>query len=782
MSVAMTTLLIAILAGIGYLIAYHTYGRWLGGRIFRLSADATCPSIRLADGHDYVPTPRSVVFGHHFTSIAGTGPIVGPAIAVMWGWLPALLWIFFGSILMGAVHDFGTLVVSLRNNGLTVGDIAGRVMNRRVRLLFLLILFMALSIVLAIFGLVIAAVFRMYPESIFPCMVQIPLAVAIGLWLHRRGVSLLVPSLIALVLMYLSVIYGNVGWLGEFNRALAGWSNWTWVLVLLGYSFVASVLPVWVLLQPRDYINSLQLLTALGLVVVGIAVAGVMGGPPLATGDGRAPLEIVAPVFNPSPMGAPAFMPFLFITVACGAISGFHCLVSSGTSSKQLRSETDARFVGYGSMLTEGFLAVCVLLACVAGLGMGGQLTSAPWSSASASDSAGGSMVAAARYIMPGVGAVRAEASVEDDAVVVRRTLLDDGDDATAAPAPVRVPLAAVAAAGSGGTVLHDGDFWVRVERQATSSSVAAETATAEPGGGGGATEGGIVVTMGLQGPAVFQTRYESWTAADGLGAKVGAFVDGAGNFLRALGIPAGVAIALMGVLVASFAGTTMDTACRLQRYVIQELAQAMMRGPGATAGPISPAAAPGTSADAMSHEPTGSMLNPLRWLATPVGATTLAVVTAAFMAAMPQAGQSWGWATAGTGGMILWPMFGATNQLLAGLAFLVVIFHLWRRRTPIWFMVLPAIFMLVMPAWALSWQLFIGDAASPSWIESERWVLVFIAGATLLLEAWMIVEAVLMFPRVQGLLEQHALDQPQPLQPQREGAVGFDGPALLTR
>ncbi|MCG8509559.1 MAG: hypothetical protein MI741_10065, partial [Rhodospirillales bacterium] len=175
----MSTLLIAIGAGVAFIIAYHTYGRWLGSKIFRLSANAVCPSRRLQDDKDYVPTSKSIVFGHHFTSIAGTGPIVGPAIAVMWGWVPALLWVILGSIFIGAVHDFGALVVSLRNNGQTVGDIAGRVLNKRVRLLFLFVLFMALTIVIAIFGLVIAAVFRQYPAAIFPCLVQIPIAIAI---------------------------------------------------------------------------------------------------------------------------------------------------------------------------------------------------------------------------------------------------------------------------------------------------------------------------------------------------------------------------------------------------------------------------------------------------------------------------------------------------------------------------------------------------------------------------------------------------------------------------
>ncbi|NBC10461.1 MAG: carbon starvation protein A, partial [Planctomycetes bacterium] len=369
----MSTLLIAVGAFAGFVIAYHTYGRWLGRRIFGLRPDAEVPSIQLNDDRDYVPTKRGIVFGHHFTSIAGTGPIVGPAIAVIWGWVPALLWVVFGSILIGAVHDFGSLVVSLRNRGQTVGDIAGRVLNARVRLLFLFVLFLALTIVIAIFGLVIAAVFRQYPTAIFPCLVQIPLAVVIGLWLHRRGVNLLVPSIIALAAMYLSVIYGDTGWLHTFNATLAGWSNIEWVIVLLAYSYVASVLPVWVLLQPRDYINSLQLLTALGLIVAGLSYAAFAGGAPPVAGAERGALSIVAPAVQWRPEAAPLIFPFLFITIACGAISGFHCLVSSGTSSKQLACETDAQFVGYGSMLTEGFLAVLVILACVAGLGLGAE-------------------------------------------------------------------------------------------------------------------------------------------------------------------------------------------------------------------------------------------------------------------------------------------------------------------------------------------------------------------------------------------------------------------------
>ena len=616
----MATLLIAIGVGVAFIVAYHTYGRWLGGKIFDLAADAVCPSVKLRDDVDYCPTAKPIVFGHHFTSIAGTGPIVGPAIGVMWGWVPALLWVVFGSIFIGAVHDFGALVVSLRNNGQTVGDIAGRVLNRRVRLLFLFVLFLSLTIVLAIFGLVIAAVFREYRAAIIPCLIQIPIAVVIGTLIHRRGRKLLLPSIVALAVMYLTVIYGNRGVLGELNATMAGWSTITWVIILLVYSYIASVLPVWTLLQPRDYINSLQLLTALGLIVVGLLVAAIFNGAPPVAGAARPPLEIVAPAWDWAPAKAPLIFPFLFVTIACGAISGFHCLVSSGTSSKQLRTETDARFVGYGSMLTEGFLATLVILACVAGLGLG----------------------------------------------------------STAAD----------------GSVLLGQEAWA--------------------------------------------ARYASWTAASGLAAKIGAFVDGSANFLKAMGVPVAVALALMGVLVASFAGTTLDTACRLQRYVIQELGGTLYRRRDAAADRMSPAAG------------VGALLGrPLALLRNKHVATIVGVVVAFVLAAMPNPGAEWSLENAGKGGLILWPMFGATNQLLAGLAFLVVSFYLWRRRKPVIYFVLPMIFMLVMPAWAMLLLI-------PEWIEADNpnWTLIVVAVVSLLLEAWMLVEAALLWPRVRGIVE----------------------------
>ena len=836
----MGTLLLAIAAGLGFIIAYHTYGRWLGHRIFALSAKAVCPSTRLNDGTDYVPTKKAIVFGHHFTSIAGTGPIVGPAIAVMWGWLPALIWVVLGSVFIGAVHDFGALVVSMRHNGQTIGDVAGRVLNKRVRLLFLLILFMSLTIVLAIFGLVIATVFRQYPASIFPCTVQIPIAVAIGMWLHRRGASLLVPSIIALAIMYLTVIVGDDNFtttlpiltpmmhgLHAANAWMASWSNMAWVIVLLLYSYVASVLPVWLLLQPRDYINSLQLLSAMGLIVVGLVVAAFIGGAPPVDGAARQPLEIVAPMWNPHPAGAPMIFPFLFITIACGAVSGFHCLVSSGTSSKQIESEPDARFVGYGSMLTEGFLATLVIIACVAGLGLGTRLSEYSW------------------------------------------TGIDSGGFAVGFPIDEHLS----ATMNFAGPHPYQVEVW---DNRSESISQLIDPTRSENGLRRfeavdllvGARDDAAIVSH-----AAWTSRYVSWSAAGGLARTVAAFVDGSANLLRAIGLPLGVAVALMGVLVASFAGTTLDTACRLQRYVVQELAatflpmrpanacpkcgyalwqhatsshdssapegsgnvatgEANPEGMSATRGsgapnPSSPEGATETP-DAPHRRTTLApdardiqcpecgelitpeeieragesitpgalnLLNPIHWLTNKHGATISAIVIATVLAALPTKTiapgfwstlftdgpvGAWTWMTTngGIGGLILWPLFGATNQLLAGLSFIVITLYLWRRRKPLWFLIVPMIFMLIMPLWAMGWQVFIGSADSPRWLMPDggatNWTLALIGIASIVIEIWMIVEAMLVLPRVRGIVEPGATDA------QRIGKAPHDVQGLI--
>lgn len=597
----MLTLLVAAASFGALAIAYRVYGGWLSRRVFRLDASAEAPSSALRDDVDYVPTPTGVVFGHHFTSIAGTGPIVGPAIAVFWGWLPALLWVVLGSIFIGAVHDFGALVVSLRNQGQTIGEAAGRIISPRAKLLFLLVLFFALTIVIGIFGLVIAVLFAAYPESVLSVWVAMPLAVAIGWGVYRRGWPLLGPSLVALVVLYATVWWGANGMeirlepiaaLGAYGTPIV-----LWTALLLVYCYFASVLPVWVLLQPRDYINSHQLLVAMALLVGGLVVASLSGDANLAAAPAIAQ-EI--------PADAPPIWPFLFITIACGACSGFHCLVASGTTSKQLSNEKHARLVGYGGMLTEGALAVIVILACCAGLGMG--------------------------------------------------------------------------VTGPTGEHLVGAEAWQSKYQAQVTTVTSADGASQSVGG---------------------------WKN-HGLRQKVGAFVEGGANFVAALGVPRGFSIAIIAVLVACFAATTLDTATRLQRYVIQELAGSLQ-------------------------------INALRGKHA---ATTLAVVAGGSVALIHGPGGP------GTGGLILWPLFGAVNQLLAGLAFLVIVFYLARRRLPIAFAAIPMLIMLVMPGWAMALQI-----ATDFW-PNRSWPLFLFGVAILALQAWMIVEALLMWPKVRGMLE----------------------------
>ncbi len=606
----MSTLLVAILAFAGFIVAYNTYGRWLSRKIFRLDADAQVPSKELQDDVDYCPSRKSLVFGHHFTSIAGTGPIVGPAIAVFWGWLPALLWVVFGSIFIGAVHDFGALVVSLRNRGQTVGEIAGRMIAPRAKLLFLFVLFFALTIVLAIFGLVIAAIFSIYPESVLPVWVSLPLAIIVGLLVRKNPALLLPTSLVALGIVYVCVYLGAYHFpikLNVENPVIV------WTLILLVYCGVASVLPVWLLLQPRDYINSQQLIVALILLVAGLLAASVLLG-------NRADLVSTAPAIQTTvPTDAPPIFPFLFITIACGAISGFHCLVSSGTSSKQISNEKDAKSIGYGAMLLEGALAVIVILACCAGTGM---------------------------------GKFTRQAATDGSAAAVYTPITD--------------------------------------------------SLTKEPISGSRAWK-------------AHYNPYQSW-AQFSLGKKVGAFVEGGANFLTALGIPLALAIGVIAVLVACFAATTLDTATRLQRYVIQEI---------------------------------GNTLN-LKPLSNMYIATLVAVVLGGAIAMLPGPGEG---AKMGSGGLHLWPLFGATNQLLAGLALMVTTFYLWRRKKPIWFVAIPMVAMVCLPFFALGWQLFNADTG---WFTGQKKnpLLGIVAAVTLGLQIWMIVEALMVWTSARGKLE----------------------------
>ncbi len=347
----MNAAFVAIVVLVFYFFGYHYYSKFIATKIFKLSDDEVTPAHELKDGIDYVPCNKHVLFGHHFASIAGAAPIIGPAIAVFWGWVPAILWVCLGTILMGAVHDFSALAVSARNKGRSVGDLAGILVNPRARTLFLLIVYFLIFFVIAVFAFAIAVLFTKFPTSVLPVNFQIVVAVAIGFLFYKRGVPILIPSIIALISLYVMI------WLGTnvpiTIPAVMGSQVVSWILILMGYSFVASILPVWTLLQPRDYINSHQLIVGLGVLILGLFVAHP---------------QMQAPAFNPDAEGGVPIFPFIFVTIACGAISGFHGLVSSGTTSKQLNRMTDARQIGYGGMIGEGTLAMIATLAVAAGI------------------------------------------------------------------------------------------------------------------------------------------------------------------------------------------------------------------------------------------------------------------------------------------------------------------------------------------------------------------------------------------------------------------------------
>jgi carbon starvation protein len=567
----MDTLILMCVCFGGYLLAYHTYGKFLAKRIFKIDPQAQVPSVKLNDGVDYVPTRRGIIFGHHYTSIAGTGPIVGPAIGIIWGWLPALIWVFFGSILMGAVHDFGSLVVSLRNEGKSISEVAARYINPRARFIFFAVVFLSLLIVIAIFGVVIAAVFTHFPSAVIPVWLQIPIAMGLGFAVYRRQCNVTLATILAVLGMYACIALGSFVPLQLTTLAGIPATGW-WVIILLIYAWIASTLPVTTLLQPRDYINAWQLFIAMTLLVGGVIVTSLRGGLPL-----------VAPAVNHAlPQGTPSIWPFMFVIIACGAISGFHSLVASGTSAKQVASEPDSLFVGYGSMLLESLLAVLVLICVGAGIGLALKLDN--------------------------------------------------------------------------GTV--------------------------------------------LTGSAAWQHQYSTWIGAKGLGDKIAPVVNGAANMMARLGIPQSMGLTLMGVFIASFAGTTLDTSTRLQRYVISELASDLK----------------------------------LSFLTNRWTATTFAVVTAAGLAFATGAN--------GQGAMKLWPLFGSANQLLAALALLVITLYL-RKKGGKKFLVsgLPCIVMLVITTWAMVLN-------EIGFVREKNTLLVTVGGIILALALWAFVESMAAFFR----------------------------------
>ena len=330
--------LLLLLSAVILISAYFTYGRFISKK-FDIKNDKPTPAHAHADGVDYVPSNKLVVLGHHFASIAGAGPIVGPIIAVTFGWIPAVIWILVGGIFIGAVHDVGSMVASLRHKGKSIGVIIHQYIGRSGKRLFLIFSFSTLILIIAVFADIIAKTFVKNPGVASTSFLFILLAVVFGFFnrkLAHKKSAFTWLSIIGVFLMYYFVILGN-NIPFELNYVF-------WVGLLLAYAFLASVTPMSVLLQPRDYLSSFLLYGLILLAIIGVVVAN-----PEVKMDNNI-------IFKSEDIGY--LFPVLFITVACGAISGFHSLVASGTTSKQLDKETDAKVVGYGGMLIESFLAI----------------------------------------------------------------------------------------------------------------------------------------------------------------------------------------------------------------------------------------------------------------------------------------------------------------------------------------------------------------------------------------------------------------------------------------
>ena len=529
----MNSLVLVAIGFTAFFLGYKFYSKYISFNLFEINKSISTPSESMRDGIDYYPTKKHILFGHHFTSIAGAAPIIGPCVAAYWGWLPAILWILIGTIFIGAVHDLGALVVSVKEDGRSIADIASTVISKRVRLMFLIFVLMLVWLVLAVFAMAIADLFVSVPTSVIPINVQIIIALAVGVLLNKKNMNTLLLSLGSVILLYFFIWVGSNNPVVLSNSASIVELKNYWIVLLFIYSAIASLVPVWVLLQPRDYINSHQLFIGLILLFLGVIFAQPTVSAPA-----------IRPLSDPS---TPGLFPLLFVTIACGAISGFHGLVASGTTSKQLEYISDARMIGYGGMLGEGTLALISTIAAVAGISLVGHAN------------------------LPSNG------------------------------------------------YIADLDW---------------------------------------------SQYYASWEHASGN--KAAAFVLGGGALLMSLGIPESFANTLMAVFVISFAATTLDTATRIQRFILGEFGKAVK----------------------------------VNFLTNKYLATLIAVVPALFLAFWNVEDPTSG--TSRQAGWILWPIFGASNQMLAALTLMVLTLYFWKRRKPVLPLLIPMVALTIITFSAL--------------------------------------------------------------------------------
>lgn len=339
-----------ILAGILLLwlfAAYKIYGSFLEKKVIQADDSRLTPARELEDGIDYSPAKKNLLFGHHFSSIAGAGPILGPLLGVLYfGWLGALLWVALGSVFIGAVHDYTSLMISVQNRGTSLANISERLLGRRTKIIFSVFLWMTLALVIAVFAVVAAQTLVSQPEIVIPTFGLIFIAMIFGWLIYRKGVGVSFASAGALILLFLLIYLGKLYPLSLPDTFIGIPAQTVWFFVLIIYSLFASTLPVWFLLQPRDYISTWILFLGMGIGYLGLVVS-------------RPALN--APAFVSFMSQDGPLWPMLFVIIACGAISGFHSVVAGGTTAKQLPEESAGKFIGFGGMLTEAALAGLVI-------------------------------------------------------------------------------------------------------------------------------------------------------------------------------------------------------------------------------------------------------------------------------------------------------------------------------------------------------------------------------------------------------------------------------------
>jgi carbon starvation protein len=367
----MNSSVLAIIGLGAMFLGYLFYSKFIAERIYRLDPNFKTPAHTMRDDVDYVPTGKMVLWGHHFTAVAGAAPIIGPGIAVIWGWLPAFLWVVFGTIFFAGVHDFGAVWASARNGARSIGSLTGDIVSQRAGRLFMVVIFLLLLMVNAVFAVAISQAFDLTPASVIPAWAAIGIAVVVGVFFYRAHTNIVWPTIIGTALIFAFIPVGDYVPVTLPATFLGLGSGAQWIILLFVYATIAALLPVWMLLQPRGYISGIMLFVGLGLLYGAVLIAHP---------------TVVAPAWNTNvPAGTPSLVPLLFVTIACGAISGFHGLVGSGTTSKQLDKETDARPVGYLGSTGEGTLALIAIIAATAGFA-----TRADWDAVYTTFGAGG--------------------------------------------------------------------------------------------------------------------------------------------------------------------------------------------------------------------------------------------------------------------------------------------------------------------------------------------------------------------------------------------------------